>query len=125
MERTPIETIRYVRRLIDDVSGFIVASQRYTLSTTGRPMTQQLDAVETNGALRFIVCDSPRLNHEFLLLPQAEAKKIGSHRVLKALGWWKSTPDGHANDAARQVLLALLMRHPSWYERLVAGIQSR
>lgn len=106
------------------MSGFVVASQRFTISTSGRPVSQQLDAIETNGALRFIVQDSPRLHHRFILLPQAEAKKVGTTKVLKSLGWWKTTKDGHANDAARQVLLALLMEWPLWYERLVSEIQS-
>jgi hypothetical protein len=123
-EKTPLETIRFVRKKIDDMSGWVVASQRYTISSSGRPVSQQLDAIETNGALRFIVLDSVRLHHEFMLLPQAEAKKIGTTKVLKALGWWQTTKDGHANDAARQVLLALLMKQPTWYEHLLSGIQS-
>lgn len=47
------------------------------------------------------------------------AKRLGTNETLKKLGWWNPTKDGHANDAARHVLCALLKHHPDVLYKLL------
>lgn len=81
-----------------------------------RPMTAQLAAIETNGAARWI---ASQYEATFGLQPRAEAKKVMTDATLRNLGWYRKTKDGHANDAARHIGLALLRHFPVEYMRLI------
>jgi len=69
--------------------------------------TWQPDALEVIGALRYLCwrCEVP-----FELQSPADAKRFSTDEKLKKLGWYTPTPDGHANDAQRHLLLGLV-RH--------------
>jgi hypothetical protein len=69
--------------------------------------TWQPEALETIGALRY-VCD--RAGVPFETQSPADAKRFSNNRKLELLGWRKPTPGGHADDAARHLLLAAV-RH--------------
>ena len=122
IELTPIVAATYVRRHLEEMSGWVVAVERFT--PDHRTASVQLDAIEVIGMLRYVVETSIRMDHRFDLQSRSEAKKIGGTQVLKKLGWHKNTKDGHANDAANHVLLALLRRFPRDYASLMDELQS-
>lgn len=95
---------------------WIIVAERYDVGGHSRPMTAQVDAIETNGAARWI---SSQYNATFGLQPRSEAKKVMPDATLRRLGWYKRTKDGHANDAARQLGLALLQHFPVEYMNLL------
>ena len=69
--------------------------------------TWQPEALETIGALRYI-CQ--REGIPFELQAPADAKRFSTNDKLQLLGWRNPTPGGHADDAARHLLLAAV-RH--------------
>lgn len=83
-----------------------VVSERYTFTSV--KMTPQYDAIETNGALRYI---TTRWGVRFTLQSRAEKTKV-TNEILKRVGWYSATPDGHANDAARHALLSVTRLFP-------------
>ena len=93
-----------------------VRSERYTIPTGRSVVTAQLDAIMCNGALDWLLTQR---EVSFRLHPRAEPKKIANDAVLKKLGWFRQTKDGHANDAARHVGFHLLESHPElWFHLL-------
>ena len=65
--------------------------------------TWQPEALETIGALRYICA---RSRTPFELQAPADAKRFSTNGKLQFLGWRNSSPGGHADDAARHLLLA-------------------
>lgn len=47
------------------------------------------------------------------------AKKIASTTVLKRVGWWHPTPDGHQNMAIRHIILLMATYYPTKFAELV------
>jgi hypothetical protein len=100
-------------RVVDGVAEIFPMSARPDLvvceSFVPRPgvRTWQPEALETIGALRY-VCD--RAGVPFETQSPADAKRFSNNRKLELLGWRKPTPGGHADDAARHLLLAAV-RH--------------
>lgn len=93
-----------------------IACERYTITSRTAKLTRQPHALEFIGALRSLASDYPSVT--FLLQSKSDAIKLGNDGLLRKLGWY--TPGaGHANDAARQVLLALAGRHPQLFDELL------
>jgi len=122
IELSPIVAATYVRRYLEEMSGWIVVVERFTPDR--RTMSFQPDALEAIGMMRYITETSNRLNHRFVLQGRAEAMKMAGVSDLKKLHWHKLTRDGHANAAARHVLLALLTHYPRDYANLMDELQS-
>ncbi len=70
--------------------------------------TWQPDALYTIGALRYIAA-----KRETRVVEQspADAKKFSTNAKLTQLGWRNPTAGGHADDAARHLLLAAVKEH--------------
>lgn len=100
------------RAVIGDVR---IGCERWVNRPQVGRMTAQPRAQLLIGALTdFAQCDD-RISLE--LQSPGDAKKAVSHNVLRMLGWWTRTRDGHANDAATQVGLLMLRHFPAlWYE---------
>lgn len=94
-----------------------IGSERYTIPTGRSVVTPQLDAIMCNGALDWI---TSQREVTFVLQPRAEVKKLVTDAVLKKLGWYKKTKDGHANDAARHAGFLLFSVRPDLWLRLVS-----
>lgn len=92
---------------LDDEHWFI-AAQKFTTGNRS-VMTPQYDAMYTIGALQYI---SSQCNATFELQSRSEAKKVAPDAVLRRLGWFTKTKDGHANDGARHIVLTLIRHHP-------------
>lgn len=69
--------------------------------------TWQPDALEIIGAIKY-VCYLNGIKPEHQ--SPANAKRFSTNAKLKALGWRHPTPGGHADDAARHLLLSAV-RH--------------
>lgn len=106
------EALEFVWRLTNLWVFVDLVSERYTM--TKKTMTPQTDALEMNGALRFI---ANRLERSFTLQGRSEVKKAMSDVVLRDVDWFVRTKDGHANDAARHLGFRILQSHPvEWLE---------
>ena len=95
---------------MDDVEGRLPATSLVVCeSFIPRPgvRTWQPDALEMIGALRYIC---RRDGVPFELQSPAEAKRFSTNARLKIMGWRNITPGGHADDAARHLLLAAVKR---------------
>jgi len=65
--------------------------------------SNQPDALHSIGALRYYAWDN---DVEFLLQMPGEGKRFGTDTKLHRIGWWRPTPEGHANDSLRHLLRA-------------------
>lgn len=72
----------------------------YTAQTAKK--SRQTWSTESIGVLRFLA-DKYRVS--FTLQPPVDAKKFSTNDKLKQLDWYTPTKGGHANDAARHLLL--------------------
>lgn len=95
-----------------------LVSERYTV--TQRTMTPQTDALEMNGALRFI---AQLRGEQFVLQGRSEVKKAISDSVLRDIDWFVRTKDGHANDAARQLGFRVLQSYTVEWLRFSQRVQ--
>lgn len=78
-----------------------------------RQNTHKLDAGAFNQTTDLIgACRLTAFRNEIPFVRQtpAEAKSIATDAKIKALRWYRATPGGHANDAARH-LLCYLIKH--------------
>lgn len=94
----------------------VVAVERYVITNRTAKLTQQPEALEMIGATRS-ACR--RYSVPMILQSKSDADTICSDRVLKSIGWYQRTKDGHANDASRQVLLALSAYAPRLFQELL------
>jgi hypothetical protein len=113
------DAVTYVDRWCRPPEGKYVriGSERYTIPTGRSVVSAQLDAIECNGALRWI---SSQREVTFALQPRAEVKKLVTDAVLRRLGWYKKTKDGHANDAARHAGFMLFSTRPELWLQLTS-----
>jgi len=65
-------------------------------------------ALESIGAARYLCW---RYNVPFTLQSPAEAKRFATNDKLKVLGWRNPTKGGHADDAARHLLVTAVKQH--------------
>lgn len=107
-EMTPHEALFYVG---DSLPVDLVVCESFIPRPGVR--TWQPDALEMIGALRYL-CRVAGVRFE--LQSPASAKRLATNARLDALGWRHRTPGGHADDAARHLLVAA-MRH----RQLAAG----
>ncbi len=77
--------------------------ERYIITPATAKMSQQHDALEIIGALKFLV---RRHGHAMVMQTPAEAKAFSTDAKLKRVGWY-SPGEGHARDASRHALLFL------------------
>lgn len=68
----------------------------------GRPQTSQPDALLVTGTVQGLAVGS-----RYVEQGPGPAKRICNDQMLKRLGWYTPTKDGHANDAKRHIVLAM------------------
>lgn len=72
----------------------------YTAATAKK--TRQTYSTEGIGVLRYL---TTKHSLEFVIQTPQAAKSFSTDDKLKRLGWYQATKGGHANDAARHLLL--------------------
>ena len=112
------QAVSYIERWCrqPEAKKLSIGSERYTIPTGRSVVTAQLDAIMCNGALDWL---SSQRDVTFEQQPRAEVKKLVTDAVLRRLGWFKKTKDGHANDAARHAGFRLFVTRPELWLRLV------
>lgn len=91
----------------------IWAVEKYVMLPS-RAKTAQPDALTVTGVVQGLAVGS-----RYVEQMAGPVKRLASDRVLKKLGWWQPTPDGHANDAKRQIVFAMAQYYPSSYAELL------
>lgn len=116
-ERPWLGAVAYVEEWLKATppQRLMVVSERFDIPTSRRVFSSQPEALKTNGALEYI---STRRGVTFGLQPRAEVKKVVSDALLRRLGWFRKTKDGHANDSARHAGFALFESRPELWLRL-------
>jgi hypothetical protein len=110
------EVLSRIRLLLRGRTPTLIACERYVQGTGRRPMSYQGDAQHITGEVSGL---AQELGCKFALQLAGPAKKTGNDQVLKQLGCYAATPDGHGNDACRQVIRALATFYPETYAELV------
>ena len=80
-----------------------VVVERYIITPATAKMSQQHDALEIIGALKFLC---RKYGHTLTMQTPAEAKAFSTDAKLKNVGWYQPG-QGHARDASRHALLFL------------------
>lgn len=115
-EMNPLDTIEYVDSAWSQTGGDIeVVAESFVISERTIKTAPQRDALDILG---WLTIESQRRGFEFTMQTPAQAKKFATDDKLKALDWYERTKDGHANDAARH-LLVYLMRDSFYRNTLI------
>lgn len=93
-----------------------VACERYTIISGGGPMTSQPEALMGMGAVEY-VCRS--LHFPLFWYFPVDTKRVAPNSVLRDLGWYVDTKDGHANDGQRVLLKWYADHFPRDFAELV------
>lgn len=100
MEMVPNEAVEFLAECAAKIQPLYVI-EKYTITAATAKMTQQHDALEIIGALKYIAL---KHRHPLVLQTPAEAKKFSTNEKLKRIGWYKPGLP-HARDASRHALL--------------------
>lgn len=105
-ELTPIEVTNLVDDLWNNSLGeLVVIAESFVISERTIKTAPQRDALDILG---WLTLESQRRGFELHLQTPAQAKKFSTDEKLRALDWFERTKDGHANDAARHLLVYLM-----------------
>jgi len=108
-ELDPLETVLFVIDLYRvHRSDLEVVSEKFTISERTIKTALSLDALDINGWLT-MQCQLWGISYE--QQTPTQAKKFATDDKLKAIDWFERTKDGHANDAARHLVVYLYRRH--------------
>lgn len=110
------QVLPYIRALLRGRKPTLIACERFVQGTGRRAMSYQGDAQHITGEVSGLAQD---LGCQFARQLAGPAKKTGNDQVLKQVGCYTATPDGHANDACRQVIRVLATFYPEVYAKLV------
>lgn len=93
-----------------------VACERYVIMSGGGPKTAQPEALMGMGAVEYV---ARSLHFPLSWFFPVDTKRIAPDKVLRQLGWYQDTKDGHANDAMRLVLKWYADNCPNDFAELV------
>lgn len=110
------EVTKTIKMILRSRKPELIACERYVAGTGRRAMTHQPDAPELMGELREL---ARSYDCHFTQQLPGPAKKMAPADVLKRIGAYLKTPDGHANDAARQVVRGLALNYRSYFAELL------
>lgn len=95
--------------------GVICAVERYNDTSGAARRTFQPETLEVIGTMRWLAF---KAQATCVLQPAAEAKKVATNEVLKALGWWRKGDPDHVRRAAAQAAFALFRLRPEMFQKL-------
>lgn len=117
------DAVAYVHtRLTGWGAQVTVVCERHTITAKTGQLTQQLEAIEVIGALRYLA----RIHGAGFTLQSRSVKSRVPNSMLETLGWRQppNVPmEGHARDAARHLLVylaAMWPHHPAVTRTLVS-----
>lgn len=103
VELTPDDAVDWMSEVAQGATKKHFVVERYTITPATAKMSQQHDALEIIGALKFLV---RKYGHTLSMQTPAEAKGYSTDQKLKNIGWYQAGKP-HARDASRHVLLYL------------------
>lgn len=115
-EVPPTRVLPCIREALAGHKPDAIACERFVQGTGRRPMSFQGDAQHITGEVSGL---AQELGCPFIRQLAGPSKKIASDKVLKKIGAYIATEDGHANDAARQVIRYLADHHPDVFAELI------
>jgi hypothetical protein len=95
--------------------GDVCSVERYNATSGSVRRTFQPEVLEVIGTVRWLAY---KAGATYLIESAAEAKKIATTDVLKALGWWRTGDPDHVRRAAAQGAFALFRTRPELFEEL-------
>lgn len=95
--------VDWLASMANAMHGTVFVVERYIITPATAKMSQQHDALEIIGALKYLVRQH---DHHLVLQTPAAAKGFATDEKLKRAGWYKPGM-GHARDASRHVLTYL------------------
>lgn len=112
----PVEVARIVNSCRNDRYGKIeVVSEKFTISQRTLKTALSLDALDINGWLKI---DSQAHGYPYKeQAVQKNSNSFASDDKLQALGWFDKTPDMHAVDATRQLVVYLRSAHGAAFQK--------
>jgi hypothetical protein len=95
-----------------------VAGERFDVSQRTVRAKQQ-DVVETIGMLQIARWITVKYNHRWQQHGRDASKSFASNEMLRKLGWYTPSQDGHANDATRVLTLTIACLDPVYWRQVV------
>lgn len=108
---TTVTTV--IRRMLDGHRPDMILVERCRQNPR---KTNQPEAVEVTGAVRSL---AEELHVRCVYQSPSPAKKLATPKLLRRIGWWFPTPDGHQNAATAHVLLGMATFMPVRFAQLV------
>ncbi len=99
----PAHAVDWLADIAGQIDYGIFVVERYIITPATAKMSQQHDALEIIGAIKYLV---RKHGHDLVMQTPAEAKKFSTDAKLKNIGWYQPG-QGHARDASRHALLFL------------------
>lgn len=93
-----------------------VVCERYTMISGGGPKTAQPEALMGMGMVEY-VCRYLRMPLTWQF--PVDAKRLAPDSLLREIGWYVKTKDGHANDGQRHLLKWYADHYPRDFAELV------
>lgn len=103
LELAPDDSVDWLSEVAQGTLKKHFVVERYTITAATAKMSQQHDALEIIGALKFLV---RKYGHTLTMQTPAEAKAFSTDEKLKNIGWYQAGKP-HARDASRHALLYL------------------
>lgn len=112
------DAVATVHHLMTNGLTAVVCESYVISSQTLRKTRGENWSLESIGALRYLagLFDIP-----FILQTPADAKSFVTDQKLHAAGWYQPSTGGHANDAARHLMLYLARANADVFRRVAAG----
>lgn len=85
-----------------------IVCERYNITSQTAKMSRQYDALEMIGAIRYLC---KKYNVPLTLQSRSDRKKV-SNDMLRAIGWYIPTKEGHTNEAARHCFVRFAVKYP-------------
>jgi hypothetical protein len=119
LELEHFDAIDYLSdRLYKETVPVALYCENFIITARTAELTAQPWSLKAIGAVEWL-CRGWRI--PFYLNTAAKAKKFSTDAKLRKLGWYRPTKDGHANDAARQLLLGAVDLDQLDLRRLIDG----
>lgn len=106
--------IAVLRRLLMTDVPLLIACERF-VNQPGGKLSAQPEAPWVIGAIRSF---ADEVNVKLVFHAPGPAKKIAPDSLLRRLGWYTPGGDGHANDAARHIVMGLAVYYPETFAEL-------
>lgn len=104
MEMNTYYLCQQIRPMLWDPTTWVVGCEKFILNTnTIKKKNAAYEAIEGMGLVRFLATIERRAAIFNDIQTSSVVKAFCPDSVLKRCGWYKSSKDGHMNDAARHI----------------------